>query len=93
MMKTVPESELPTVKLLGEDGNAFSILGKVRRELRRSGYSREDIGQFTKEATSGTYDHLRRWCMNRNWPATNPTHRSITYQERTTMAYRARPSG
>ena len=22
-----------------------------------------------------------------------PTHRSITYQERTTMAYRARPSG
>ena len=32
------------------------------------------------------------WCMNRNWPATNPTHRSITYQERTTMAYRARPS-
>ena len=36
---------------------------------------------------------LRRWCMNRNWPATNPTHRSITYQERTTMAYRARPSG
>ncbi len=35
----------------------------------------------------------RRWCMNRNWPATNPTHRSITYQEGTTMAYRARPSG
>ena len=35
----------------------------------------------------------RRWCMNRNWPATNPTHRSITYQERTTMAYPARPSG
>ena len=34
-----------------------------------------------------------RWCMNRNWPTTNPTHRSITYQERTTMAYRARPSG
>ena len=36
---------------------------------------------------------VRRWCMNRNWPATNPTHRSITYQERTTMAYRVRPSG
>ena len=35
----------------------------------------------------------RRWCMNRNWPATNPTHRSTTYQERTTMAYQARPSG
>ena len=34
-----------------------------------------------------------RWCMNRNWPATNPAHRSITYQERTTMAYPARPSG
>ena len=37
--------------------------------------------------------NARRWCMNRNWPTTNPTHRSITYQERTTMAYRARPSG
>ena len=23
--------------------------------------------------------------MNRNWPVTNPTHRSITYQEGTTM--------
>ena len=33
----------------------------------------------------------RRWCMNRNWPATNPTHRSITYQERTTMAELGRP--
>ena len=39
------------------------------------------------------YAETWRWCMNRNWPATNPTHRSITYQERTTMAYRARPSG
>ena len=38
-------------------------------------------------------DSTGRWCMNRNWPATNPTHRSLTYQERTTMAYRARPSG
>ena len=35
----------------------------------------------------------RRWCMNRNWPATNPTYRSITHQERTAMAYRVRPSG
>ena len=26
-----------------------------------------------------------RWCMNRNLPATNLTHRSITYQERTTI--------
>ena len=31
-------------------------------------------------------DWKGRWCMNRSWPATNPTHRSITCQERTTMA-------
>ena len=41
---------------------------------------------------NNTFSVAGRWCMNRNWPATNPTHRSITYQERTTMAYRARPA-
>ena len=49
--------------------------------------ARDAAGQMLASAVR------RRWCMNRNWPATNPTHRSITYQERTTMAYRARPSG
>ena len=45
------------VKLVGKDGNAFSILARVRQALRRAG--RADLVEpFTKEATSGNYYHL-----------------------------------
>ena len=45
------------VKLVGEDGNAFAILGKVSRELRRAGH--KDLAEeYMKEATSGDYNHL-----------------------------------
>lgn len=45
------------VKLVGKDGNAFSIIARVRQALRRGG--REDLVEpFTKEATSGNYTHL-----------------------------------
>ena len=46
------------VRLINEDGNAFHILGKVRAALRRAGESQEFIEAFTKEATSGNYNHL-----------------------------------
>ena len=46
------------VRLVGEDGNAFAILGRVRAALRRAGESPEFIAAFTKEATSGDYYHL-----------------------------------
>lgn len=29
--------EKPTVKLIGEDGNAFSIMGHVKKALKRAG--------------------------------------------------------
>jgi len=50
------------VKLLGEDGNAFFILGQVRRALVRAGH-RDLAEQYIKEATSGDYDHLLRVTM------------------------------
>ncbi len=50
-----------TVKLIGEDGNAFSILGKVSNSLKRNGYKKE-ASDFLKEATSGDYDHLLQTC-------------------------------
>lgn len=56
--------EKPTVTLIGEDGNAFSILGKVKKALKRAGYDKEYIDQYTYEATSGDYDHLLRITMN-----------------------------
>lgn len=46
------------VKLIGEDGNAFAILGKVRAALRRNGYDDAFIETFAKKATSGDYTHL-----------------------------------
>lgn len=59
------ETKFPniTVKLVGEDGNAFAILGRVRLAMKLAGVSSDDIDAFTKEATSGDYDHLLRTVM------------------------------
>ena len=65
-------------------------IANVVEMLIRGCYGRDGIAIAHGKAD---VNNKRRWCMNRNWPATNPTHRSITYQERTTMACRARPSG
>ena len=46
------------VKLLGEDGNAFFILGKVMKEMEAAGYSKQFIEEYRREATSGDYNHL-----------------------------------
>ena len=48
----------PTVKLIGEDGNAFSIMGSVKKALRQAGADKEYIDRYLSEATSGDYDHL-----------------------------------
>jgi len=55
-----PEIE---VQLSGSDGNAFAVLGKVRKALRRADVPKEEIEQFTKEATGGDYNHLLGVCM------------------------------
>jgi len=44
--------------LVGEDGNAFAILGRFQREARREGWSPEQIKAVMDDATSGGYDHL-----------------------------------
>jgi hypothetical protein len=48
----------PTVKLVGHDGNAFSIMGRVKQSLKRAGADKEYIDGYLREATSGDYDHL-----------------------------------
>ena len=50
------------LKLVGEDGNAFSIMGRARQALRRGGRA-DLIDQFTKECTSRDYDNLLATCM------------------------------
>ena len=48
----------PKVKLVGEDGNAFAILGRCKREAEKFGWTKEQIKEFMTEAMSGDYDNL-----------------------------------
>jgi hypothetical protein len=50
--------EKPTVNLVGNDGNAFSIIGRVKEALRKAGADEEYVMKYQVEATSGNYDHL-----------------------------------
>jgi hypothetical protein len=54
-----PEIE---VKLTGTDGNAFALLGKVKRALAKAGVSTEEQSEFVKEAMSGDYQNLLATC-------------------------------
>lgn len=48
------------VHLVGEDGNAFAIIGRVQRALRQAEVPEEVVQEFLAEATAGDYDHLLR---------------------------------
>jgi len=60
--------EKPTVKLVGEDDNAFSILGRCAGVMREfyggQGMPQSEIQakveEFQAEATNGDYNHLLR---------------------------------
>ena len=52
-----------TVKLVGEDGNAFAIMGAVTKAMRRAGVPKETIDAYRSEAISGDYNHLLRTTM------------------------------
>lgn len=56
------------VPLLGQDGNAFSILGRVMNEMRRQAVPADEVEAFHAEATSGNYDHLLQTVMR--WVST-----------------------
>lgn len=45
-------------RLIGEDGNAFAIMGRFKNAARKAGWSNEDIKKVLDEAMSGDYDHL-----------------------------------
>lgn len=51
------------VQLTGEDGNAFAVLGKVLRAMRKAGVPETERDEFRNEAMSGDYDHLLGTCM------------------------------
>ncbi len=50
------------VELTGKDGNAFFILGQVRRGILHSNHP-ELAEEFMREATASDYEHLLSVCM------------------------------
>lgn len=52
------------VELVGQDGNAMSIIAKVSSALKRNDVPREEITAYQNEAMSGDYDHLLRTTMS-----------------------------
>ena len=51
------------VRLIGEDGNAFAILGRVRAALKAYGVPPEELRAFNNQAIAGDYDHLLKICQ------------------------------
>lgn len=56
--QNVPHFPQVTVPLVGEDGNAFAILARVRAALRRAGASPDELARFMSEAMADDYGHL-----------------------------------
>jgi len=51
------------VKLVGEDGNPFSILAKVKTALKKAGVPKEETDQYLSEAMGGDYNNLLQVTM------------------------------
>jgi hypothetical protein len=63
---TTPQFPDVHVQLSGQDGNVFSIIGRVRRALLNAGATQQQLDCFMKEITSaGSYDEallvVMRW--------------------------------
>jgi hypothetical protein len=51
------------VRLVGHDGNAFAILGRVSKAMRQAGIDKQERDAFMAEATAGDYNALLATCM------------------------------
>jgi len=60
---TTPKYPDISVELTGQDGNAFAVLGAVKKAMRRADVPRDEIQEFLDEAMSGDYDHLLQTVM------------------------------
>lgn len=58
-----PKYPQVNVQLVGEDGNAFSIMGHVMREMKYAGLTLEQRQEYQREAMSGDYNHLLQTTM------------------------------
>jgi hypothetical protein len=51
------------VQLVGNDGNAFAIMGAVQSALKKAGASKEELDEYLADSMSGDYDNLLRVAM------------------------------
>jgi len=57
-MKQQPATSKPSLTLVGQDGNAFMVLGLAFRAAKKAGWSQAQIDEYKEKATSGDYDNL-----------------------------------
>jgi hypothetical protein len=62
-MADTKKEKKPSVKLVGQDGNAFAILARCRAAARRAKWTPERIQEFADKASSGDYNNLLCVCM------------------------------
>jgi len=52
------------VKLVGEDGNALAIVGRVKKAMRRAGLSQAQQSEYANEALAEDYGDVLRTTMS-----------------------------
>ena len=60
---TMEESHKPSAKLIGEDGNIFSILGRVSRSLKEAGKEEQAKEVCERVMASCSYDEALQIIM------------------------------
>lgn len=53
-----PAPAKPYLKLVGQDGNAFTILGLALRAAKQAGWTETQRDAYAQAAMSGDYDRL-----------------------------------
>lgn len=71
----MPKYPQAQIRLAGEDGNAFSILGRTMNALKSAGVPKDEVTAYHTEATSGDYGHLLRTTMEWVTCDSEPTKR------------------
>ena len=81
-METISKDWIkPNLQLVGEDGNAFSILGRFSKEARRAGNSKEAIQAVVDLAMAGDYNHLLRIVMAHTSDSTPHEYEDDYYED------------
>jgi hypothetical protein len=57
-----------SLKLVGLDGNAFSLMAAFSKQAKKEGWNKKEIREVLNESQKGNYDHLvstlAKYCKN-----------------------------